>query len=131
MQDQAIANLVRCYGDRALAVIDIAEQEDLAGPLVPGTQPVAAEAAYTARHEMVQTLSDLLSRRTRLALTDPAAGIGERSRAVELLAAELRWNDERSAIERATHRAAVEAERNIPLGRDIDPQFIQEGSVGA
>jgi glycerol-3-phosphate dehydrogenase len=80
---------------------------------------------------MVHTLSDLLSRRTRLALTDPAAGIGKLSRAVELLAAELGWDEGRSEAERDAHRAAVETERNIPLGRDIDPELIPEGSVGA
>jgi glycerol-3-phosphate dehydrogenase len=128
---QAIANLVRCYGDRALAVIDIAEQEGLAAPLVPGTQPIAAEVAYTARNEMVQSLNDLLARRTRLALTDPAGGIGSRSRAIELLAAELGWDQQRSAAEREAHRAALESERNMPLGLEIDPEFVPEGSVGA
>jgi glycerol-3-phosphate dehydrogenase len=128
MSAERIANLVRCYGDRALAVIDIAEQEDLAGPLVPGTQPVAAEVAYTARHEMVQSLSDLLSRRTRLALTDPAAGIGEHSRAVTLLAGELGWDGGRADAEREAHRAAVALERNLPPGPEIDPAYIPEGS---
>ena len=128
MSDEQIANLVRCYGDRALAVIDLAEQEDLAGPLVPGTQPVAAEVAYTARNEMVQSLSDLLSRRTRLALTDPAAGIGEHSRAVSLLARELGWDEPRADAEREAHRAAVALERNLPPGPEIDPVLVPEGS---
>ena len=131
LSDQAIANLVRCYGDRSLAVIDIAEQEDLAGPLVPGTQPVAAEVAYTARYEMVQTLADLLSRRTRLALTDPAGGVGDRSRALALLSNELRWDEERARTELAAHRADVESERGMSLGPEIDPELLPEGSVGA
>jgi glycerol-3-phosphate dehydrogenase len=131
LSEQAIANLVRCYGDRSLAVIDIAEQEDLAGPLVPGTQPVAAEVAYTARYEMVQTLADLLSRRTRLALTDPAGGVGGRSRALALLSNELRWDEERAGAELSAHRAEVESERGMPLGPEIDPELLPEGSVGA
>jgi glycerol-3-phosphate dehydrogenase len=131
LPDHAIANLVRCYGDRSLRVIDIAEHEDLGGPIVPGTQPVAAEVAYTARYEMVQTLSDLLSRRTRLALTDPAAGVGGRSRALALLANELRWGEDRAGTEVAAHRADVESERGMPLGSEIDPELLPEGSVGA
>jgi glycerol-3-phosphate dehydrogenase len=129
--DHAIANLVRCYGDRSLAVIDLAEQEELTGSIVPGTQPVAAEVAYTARNEMVQSLSDLLSRRTRLSLTDPAGGLGGRSRALTLLAGELGWDARRAEAELDAHRKAVEYERNMPLGPEIDPELIPEGSVGA
>ena len=99
--------------------------------IVPGTQPVAAEVAYTARHEMVQTLSDLLSRRTRLALTDPAGGVGGRSRALALLADELGWDVDRAGAELAAHRTAVESERGMPLGPEIDPELLPEGSVGA
>ncbi|MGH2753245.1 MAG: glycerol-3-phosphate dehydrogenase/oxidase [Actinomycetota bacterium] len=131
LSPEAIANLVRCYGDRSLAVMDIAAQEDLAGPLVPGAQPTAAEVAYCARYEMVQTLSDLLSRRTRLALTDPAAGIGRSSRAPSLLARELRWDEERAAREIEAHRDDVQAERNMHLGPEIDPAAIPEGRLGA
>ena len=128
---QAMNNLVRCYGDRSLAVMDIAEQEDLGAPLVPGAQPTSAEVAYCARNEMVQTLSDLLSRRTRLALTDPAAGIGRASTAPSLLARELGWDTARTAHEVRTHRNDVEAERNMHLGPEIDPAGIPEDNLGA
>jgi glycerol-3-phosphate dehydrogenase len=130
LSSDAMANLVRCYGDRALAVIDIAAEEELTGHIVPGTQPIAAEVAYTARNEMVQALSDLLSRRTRLALTDPAGGIGEKSVAPSLLSDELGWSEERSRAEVEAHRAAVETERGMYLGPEIDPELISEGSVG-
>ncbi|MGH2694643.1 MAG: glycerol-3-phosphate dehydrogenase/oxidase, partial [Actinomycetota bacterium] len=47
--DAAASNLVRCYGNRALAVLDIAEREGLEIPLAPGGLPLAAEAVYCAR----------------------------------------------------------------------------------
>ncbi|MDQ3981076.1 MAG: hypothetical protein M3271_00170, partial [Actinomycetota bacterium] len=110
-----VDNLVRFYGDRALAVLDVAERHDLAGPLVPGCLPIAAEAAYCAAAEMVVHLDDLLARRTRLALTDPAAGTGPGSRAAALLADALGWDATAGEAEVVRHRDLVERERGIPL----------------
>jgi glycerol-3-phosphate dehydrogenase len=86
---------------------------------VPGHPPIAAEAAYFARFEMATHLSDLLSRRTRLALTDPAAGIGAGSRAVDLLGEALGWSRRRRRDETVAHRLAVERERGLPLGTSV------------
>jgi glycerol-3-phosphate dehydrogenase len=110
-----IANLVRFYGDRALEVLDVAEREDLADPLVPGGLPLAAEAAYCAESEMVVHLDDFLARRTRLALTDPAAGTGEGSSAAALLATALGWDDATARAELVRHRELVERERGVAL----------------
>ena len=109
------ANLVRCYGDRSLDVLDVAEAEDLAGPLVPGRAPIAAEAVYVARAEMAVTLSDLLSRRTRLALVDRAGGLGHGGRAAEVLAGVYGWSPTEIARQVYAHRAEVERERGMPL----------------
>ncbi len=116
----ATANLVRCYGDRAMGVLDIAEAEGLAGPLVPGAQPIQAEALYCARNEMAVHLSDLLARRTRLALTDPAAGIGRKGRAIDLLSNEYSWDQGRTDFEVEIYRRDIEHERGLPLGADIE-----------
>lgn len=114
-------NLARCYGDRALDVLDIAAEEGLDDPLVPGAQPIAAEAGYCGRYEMVMHLPDLLQRRTRLALTDPAAGVGDHACAAEILAATLGWSSEQISAEVEKHRAEVELERGISLNPEIDP----------
>ncbi|MDQ3914128.1 MAG: glycerol-3-phosphate dehydrogenase/oxidase [Actinomycetota bacterium] len=110
-----VASLVRFYGDRALAVLDVAERDGLAQPLVPGGLPLAAEAVYCAGAEMAVHLDDLLARRTRLALTDPAAGTGAGSRAAALLAATLGWDEQARSAEVARHRDLVERERGVPL----------------
>lgn len=125
----ATENLIRCYGDRALSVVDIAEREGLEGPLVEGAQPTAAEAVYCARNEMAVHLNDLLSRRTRLALTDPVAGIGSRSRAAELMGHSLGWNERELDAEVNAHRIEVERERGSALGVEMDPS--EESSVRA
>ncbi|MGH2730613.1 MAG: glycerol-3-phosphate dehydrogenase/oxidase [Actinomycetota bacterium] len=109
------ANLIRCYGDRALDVLDLAAQKGLAGPLVAGHPLIAAEAPYCARFEMATHLSDLLARRTRVALTDPGAGIGEASTAPELFGAEHSWSRRRRREEVESHRRAIELERGQPL----------------
>jgi glycerol-3-phosphate dehydrogenase len=115
LSSEVEANLVRCYGDRALDVLDIAAQEDALRPLAPGHQPIAAEALYCARHEMTMSLSDLLSRRTRLALTDPAGGIGTNSPTAELLAGELEWSLVERERQLLSYRYEVERERGMPF----------------
>jgi glycerol-3-phosphate dehydrogenase len=118
-------NLVRCYGDRAMDVLDIAAEEGLAEPLSPEHQPIAAEAVYCARHEMSVHLSDLLSRRTRLALTDAAAGIATGSKAPGLMARELGWDENTVAAELRKHRDEVEHERGLAL----HPEPGEEGVI--
>lgn len=117
-------DLVRRYGDRALHVLDIAASEDLTGPLVAGRASVAAEALYCVRSEMAVDLSDLLARRTRLALIDPAAGIGPSSRAAALMGAELGWNQVEMRRQIDRHGSEVSTERSLDLGAEteIPPQ---------
>ncbi|MFP5298034.1 MAG: glycerol-3-phosphate dehydrogenase/oxidase [Actinomycetota bacterium] len=123
------ANLIRCYGDRAMRVLDVAESEGLNRPLVPGAQPIAAEAAYCARAEMAVHLTDVLSRRTRLSLTDPAAGIGSRSVAAEVMATAHGWDTSTTTTEVEAHRRAVEGERGRPLGEELAPETSDEGAA--
>lgn len=110
-----IDNLVRCYGDRALDVLDVAEGRGLAGPLVPGGIPVAAEAAYCAQAEMVVHLNDLLTRRTRLSFTDRSAGVGRDASAAQVLGAALGWSRRRIKEEVAAHRDAIGSERGMTV----------------
>lgn len=112
---EAVSHLVRCYGDRALAVLDVAAETGLTGALVETARPVGAEALYCARSEMAVRLTDLLARRTRLALTDAAAGMGAGSHALELMEGELSWSAAETARQRDAYRAEVEAERGARL----------------
>lgn len=115
-------NLVRCYGDRARDVLDIAEKEDAASPLAPGYIPIAAEAVYTARHEMAAHLSDLLARRTRLAITDRNAGIGEGSRALEFMASVHGWSRSEKNRQQDAHQTEVERERGLAVAPPVAPK---------
>ena len=123
-----VDNLVRIYGDAALAVLDVAESEGLAAPLNGESLPIAAEAIYCARTEMVVHLDDFLARRTRLALTDPAAGAGAASIAPGLLAAALGWDEETKAAEVERHRRLVERERGLRLHEEHQPPSARAGA---
>ncbi|HET7481326.1 MAG TPA: glycerol-3-phosphate dehydrogenase/oxidase [Actinomycetota bacterium] len=110
----AVSDLVRAYGDRAFEVLDVADATGLTQPLVDGSAPIAAVAAYSVRAEMAVSASDLLARRTRLSLIDPQAGLG--SPVVgEVLARELDWTEAETARQLSAHRASVELERDLPL----------------
>ena len=110
-----IGYLIHNFGDRALDVLDVAQESGAVDALAPGTASIAAEALYCARHEMVQHLGDLLARRTRLALTNSDAGVGPGSAAADLLGSEFRWSNKVKKREIDDYRAEVETERGMPL----------------
>jgi glycerol-3-phosphate dehydrogenase len=92
------AHLGGRFGTGAAAVQAlIAADPSLGEELVPGLPYVRAEAVYAARHEMVRSLDDLLSRRTRARLFDRAA-TAEAAAAIGLLVApELGWDEAETA----------------------------------
>lgn len=122
LSPEVVHNIVRCYGDRARDVLTIAETEAAAMAIAPGYMPIHAEAIYTARHEMAAHLSDFLARRTRLAITDRNAGIGEGSRAVEVLAGVHGWNRAERSRQLGLHRAEVERERGLAVAPPVAPK---------
>ena len=122
LSEEVTYNLIRCYGDRARDVLDIAEKEDSAQPVAPGYIPIAAEAVYTARHEMAAHLSDFLARRTRLAITDRNAGIGQGSRAVEVMASVHGWSRGERNRQQDAHQADVERERGLAVAPPVAPK---------
>lgn len=122
LTDEVAHNLIRCYGDRARDVLDIAEKEPASSPIAPGYMPIAAEAVYTARHEMAAHLADFLARRTRLAITDRNAGIGEGSRALDVMSAEHGWDRGERKRQLDVHKAEVERERGLAVAPPVEPK---------
>ena len=109
---------MRCYGERALEVLDVAGETGLTGALAEGHPALGAEAVYAARAEMAVHLNDVLARRTRLALTDRSAGIGAGATAADLMSDAFGWSTAETARQIAAHRAEVETERALPLAAD-------------
>jgi glycerol-3-phosphate dehydrogenase len=120
LPSDAVVHLIRNFGDRALDVLTVAAEHDMTVPLAPGHPPIAAEALYCARFEMVTHLADLLCRRTRLALTDAGGGIGPGSLAADVLAGHYRWSRKEKQRQLASHRGDLERERGLPLGGAVE-----------
>jgi glycerol-3-phosphate dehydrogenase len=89
-------HLVSRFGTEAAALRRlISDDPSLGKPLVPGLPYLRAEAVYAARHEMVVTLDDLLSRRTRGLLYDRDASVRAAREVAQLIAPELGWDASR------------------------------------
>ncbi|MGA1743834.1 MAG: glycerol-3-phosphate dehydrogenase C-terminal domain-containing protein, partial [Ilumatobacteraceae bacterium] len=65
----------------------------LGAPLIEGLPYLRAEAVYCARHELVVTLEDVLSRRLRGLLYDRHATEAAAESTARLIAPELGWDE--------------------------------------
>jgi len=129
VSDSSLESLIRSYGDRALAVLDLAVKDSHTESLSEGFAPIAAEAAYCVRYEMATHLGDLLARRTRLSLTDPAAGIGAGALALDLMSEELGWDRAECNRQRDAYRLEIERERGTRLGDSPRPEAHAPGGA--
>ncbi len=110
LDPEVATHLVGNHGDLAPAVLELVLADPSLGQaLVSGLPWIAAEAVWAVRREMATTLSDVVERRTRLSLADPAAGLD--SRAPELAARELGWSAADLAAQDAGVRRRVAVER--------------------
>lgn len=122
--DATAERMIGTYGARVGMVLDlVAGDLDLSEQLVPGHEPLAAEAIWAIRHEMAMTLDDVLTRRLRLASRDREAGLD--SRALELIASERGWSSDEELAHLRAYRRTVAHERG-PL---IPPRFSQAVSL--
>ncbi|WP_395819725.1 glycerol-3-phosphate dehydrogenase C-terminal domain-containing protein, partial [Devosia sp.] len=90
--------------ERILALLDrygtgAAEMAEHVGPDTDIAGHSAAEFAYLIAHEQVETLADLLVRRTSIAITGQVS-LSVITRCVEILAEAKGWSAERAATER-------------------------------
>jgi len=98
------------YGADAGAVLAFCRGMDDAP--IAGSCYTAAELRYLIRHEFARTLSDLLQRRTSLAITGKlcAAAIEQ---AAAILADELGWSPEAAVAEDARFRARLDRDHGL------------------
>ncbi len=110
--DAVLAHLVGRYGAEATRVLALARaDEPLLGPLVPGLPYLRAEAVWAARHEMVVTLDDVLSRRTRALLQDRDSAAAAAPAVASLLAPVLGWAPGTVEAQRAAFQERAARER--------------------
>jgi len=99
------------YGSEAQLVLDlVAADPTLADPLVPGLRYLRAEAVFAVRHEMANTLIDVVTRRTRAHLQDREACLAAAPDIGALIASELGWDELETDRQVAAYRSLCDAE---------------------
>ncbi len=99
LDEETASYLNRCYGDQADQLLEVGRSTDSLRPLVAGHPCLEAEVIYAVRFELAQRVIDILARRTHLAIVDTRAARQAIPRVVELMAAELGWNQKRCGEE--------------------------------
>ncbi len=117
--------LLKLYGVRAREVLDLAKDDpSLLAPLFSSgsaeTGIVGAEVLYAIKHEMAQTLSDVLHRRTMVGM-GPNVGLDVDEAAAEVAVRHLGWERERAEREVHEHRRYVERFRPRALAARGNP----------
>jgi glycerol-3-phosphate dehydrogenase len=86
--------LYRIYGANWEAIAHlVANDPALANPVIPGVDVLRAEIVFAVRHEMAQTILDVLARRTHVAMLDRNQARGAARDVAQLMACELGWDD--------------------------------------
>ena len=91
-------HLQHAFGDKAMCVAQLAK-EGFGDRLHPDHPFIDAEVVYSARHEFAEHASDVLTRRTPLALLDNTAAQTAVPRVVALMGEVHGWNQERREAE--------------------------------
>ena len=115
--EEAYDALAGRYGHAAHDVLRVAgERGELAQPIVPGLPDLLAEAAFAAKREQVNSVADVLFRRTRLALL-AARELGTDAdkvrRVAEAAGRELGWDEERIDAEIERFAEELRAEGSV------------------
>lgn len=101
----------RRYGSNAGAVLDLWREDEANRQVIGARGLTRAELLYLIRQEMVQTVEDLLIRRTSVFFWDPRGGLDTVDEVAAELASELGWSAERTAQEVERYSALVAAHR--------------------
>ncbi len=95
LDEETASYLNRCYGDQADQLLILGQSTDTLRHLVAGHPCLEAEVIYAVRFELAQRVIDILARRTHLAIVDTPAARTAAPRVLELMAAELGWDQQR------------------------------------
>jgi glycerol-3-phosphate dehydrogenase len=114
-----IAHLDRIYGSRAPLVQALAAGEStLDAQLAPGYPDIAAQVAFSVRHEWCERLEDFMLRRSYLGFT-PDRGLGVAAAVSYRMQQELRWSEEQRRDEVRAYRARAQRDL-LPVGDGHD-----------
>jgi glycerol-3-phosphate dehydrogenase len=104
-------HLYHRFGADSAAVLDLIRSDITLGERAIVGQPyVRAEFIFSAREEMVTSLVDLLTRRTRAHLHDARATLDAAPAIAALVANDMRWNEADVVSQVEAYRSLVEHE---------------------
>jgi glycerol-3-phosphate dehydrogenase len=104
-------HLYHRFGSDAASILQQIREEPSLGDAMIKQQPyVGAEFLFSASQEMVTSLVDLLTRRTRAHLHDARATLAAALAIAQLVAPTMGWNDDEVTAQVAVYRALVEHE---------------------
>ena len=107
-----VRRMLHRYGDELPAVLAPVRVDPALGRPLPGAEEyLPAEFRYAVSHEGACTLSDVLTRRTHLAIERADGGTAAAPAVAELLAPLLGWDADRQAEQIAVYRAEVARDR--------------------
>jgi glycerol-3-phosphate dehydrogenase len=105
------------YGMWSRQIASIIEiHPDWSRRIAEGLPYILAEAYFAATREKARTLEDVLTRRTRVALLDPARGEENLRLVSEVVAGALKWTPDETESQVEHYRAAI---RKKYPGRDL------------
>jgi glycerol-3-phosphate dehydrogenase len=104
--EETLRRMLHRYGDELPAVLAPADGDPALLRPVPHTAGyLPVEFRYAVTHEGAQTLDDVLSRRTHVAIEDPDAGVDAAAEVAALIAPVLGWDDARQKQEVTAYEA--------------------------
>jgi glycerol-3-phosphate dehydrogenase len=105
----------RLYGRYGLSATDIVKDADPAElEKIPGTNTIWAEIKYTAKHERIRHLSDLLLRRVRIGILTPQGGKEYLDKIENLCRSVLSWDDQKWSDEKMNYKSLWETAHKVP-----------------
>jgi len=111
LSPEQVEHLAGRHGGESRVLFAMVEADpDLAQPLVEGLPYLRAEAVYAARYEMVATVDDVLSRRTRARLLAAEASVAAAPDVADLVGDELGWSTDERRAQVEAFRDSVKAE---------------------
>jgi glycerol-3-phosphate dehydrogenase len=106
---------LRSRDDDAIAALTRTDPS-LAAEVAPGAGLTGAEVLNAVRTEMAHTLSDVLTRRSRLHIGHRDLALAAADRVADLMAGELGWDEQQRENEVSRYRSLCEAEHMAQVG---------------
>ncbi|HVE75907.1 MAG TPA: glycerol-3-phosphate dehydrogenase/oxidase [Actinomycetota bacterium] len=116
LEPEVAESLSFSYGDQALEVISLGQEQDLLVPLIDGLPYLAAEVPWGTSREMAVEAGDLFSRRMRISIEDRSAGLNVRRQVEAILSGS---SSDHWVNSFARYEAAIARERGPRIGVGI------------